>query len=251
MSLNRYIKYYSKHLYRYLTRVFSFKLAIDERGINDAFVFSLVEYCYKKGFANVLIYKSRAPKKESDYGHDFDLFVERSDGKFNYFALQAKAMNFNGKYSGIKSSEKQWEDLKKHEIKFQSKAFYLFYNGQYLTKQFLPLPVRSDCIGIPAIEEYGLGIVENDVVSTLMHSKRSAKFLDFFPQDMDSIRKLFSCEGSGFSGIHGFEMHAIDIKPPYELVKHATADQNEEEENTDLANRDGNASYRIIVKKYP
>lgn len=251
MGINRHIRYYSKHVYRYLTKVFSFKLGMDERGINDAFVISLVEYCYKKGFANVLIYKSRAPKKEFDYGHDFDLFVERSDGKFNYFALQAKVMSFNGKYSSFDYVKKQWEKLKIHEKTFNSKAFYLFYNGQYLTRHIIPSPTRTDCKGIPVIEEYGLGIVENEVVSALMHSKRSAKFLDFFPNDMDSIRKLFSCEGKGISGTYGFEINAIDVKPPYELVLRSPADQNEEDMGTGLANRDGNALYRIIVKKYP
>ena len=252
MSTRRFIRYFSKHIYRYLSRVFSFKLAIDERGINDHLVFKIAEYCDRQGFADVLIYKSRAPKAEPMYGHDFDLFVECEPNKFAYFALQAKVMNFSGKYAGFDTPKEQYEKMKKHEKKFGSKAFYMFYNGKYLTSS-IPMPTRTDCLGTPKIEEYGIGIVENSEVEQVAtrHRKSSIHFTDFYPQLMDAFRKLFYCPCSEINGLYLHEIDNIDIKPPYFQVT-SNSDGFEREEYKDFNPEKvlGNAPIRIIVKKF-
>lgn len=217
MSTRRFIRYFSKHIYRYLSRVFSFKLAIDERGINDHLIFKIAEYCNGQGFADVLIYKSRAPHPESIYGHDFDLFVECRKGEYSYFALQAKVMNYNGKYASFDVAKEQWKKMKEHENSFKSKAYYMFYNGKYLTSS-IPMPTRTDCLGTPKIEEYGIGIVENGEVEKIAAKKSSIKFTDFFPQQMDTFRKLFYCPCSEINGVYLHQIYNIDIKPPYFLV---------------------------------
>lgn len=250
MSTRRYIRYFSKHIYRYLSRVFSFKLAIDERGINDHLVFSIVEYCHKQGFADVLIYKSRKPKEETDYGHDFDLFVECENAKFAYFALQAKVMNFNGKYPSFDYAKKQWEKLEKHEKKFYSKAYYMFYNGKYLKTSTLQ-PPKTDCLGIPLIEEYGIGIVENEeIAKKVAGGAKSICFTDFYPEKMNAFRKLFYCSCNDLGGIPLLSFDEIDISFPYDQVKLNSEFSIEESiQNEDLSTPDGGAPIRIIVKR--
>lgn len=253
MGTKRFIRYFSKHIYRYLTRVFSFKLAIDERGLNDHLVFSIAEYCYKQGFADVLIYKSRAPKKEKDYGHDFDLFVECEPDRFAYFALQAKVMDYNGRYAGFDASKRQWEKMKKHEQDFNSKAFYMFYNGKYL-KSSIPTPTRRDYLGsIPKVEEYGIGIVENCEVERVatIPRKSSISFTDFFPHQMDAFKKLFycSCHDLGVTSLSSLK--DIYRNPPYALVTYKQITSPEENsQNSDMELPEGAASIRIIVKKH-
>lgn len=252
MSTKELIRCLSKHIYHYLTHVFSFKLGMDERGINDHLVFTIAEYCHMQKFVDVLIYKSRAPKTESKYGHDFDLYVECCPGLFMYFALQAKVMNFNGKYAGFDISKKQWEKMKKHEKDFRSKAFYMFYNGKYL-KSSAPFPARTDCLGIPIMEEYGIGIVENCEVEKVATTsgKTSLSFADFFPDQMDAFRKLFYCPCGNLGITHLHSINEIDTKPPYFQIT-SNSDDFEDEEYKDF-NPDevrGNAPIRIIVKKF-
>ncbi len=251
MSTKRHIRYLSKHIFRYLSRVFSFKLAIDERGINDNLVFSIVEYCHKQGFADVLIYKSRAPKSEFDYGHDFDLFVECENDKYAYFALQAKVMNFNGGYPNFDYAKKQWVKLKDHENKFGSKAYYMFYNGKYILSS-IPPPTRSDCLEILTLEDYGIGIVENSEIEAFIRTKHTIKFTDFYPNKMDAFRKLFYCSCSDLGVEHLHSSNTIDLNPPYEQVTgNANFNPEEPTQNNDIELAEGSAPIRIIVKKHP
>lgn len=230
--------------------MFGFKLAIDERGINDHLVFSIAEYCHKQGFADVLIYKSRAPKTESKYGHDFDLYVECEKDRYAYFALQAKVMDFKGKYAGFDTKKKQWEKMKEHEKKFKSKAYYIFYNGKYL-KSSMPLPPRTDCLGIPKMEEYGIGIVENDEVEKVAIKKSSIAFTDFFPQQMDAFRKLFYCSCNDLGVTHLYSINDIDIKPPYfQITSNSNSFEGEKYRDFNPERVLGNAPIRIIVKKF-
>lgn len=254
MKLKKYIRNYSTHIFRYLSRVFSFKLAIDERGINDALIFSLTEFCYRQGYSDILIYKSKAPKKEVEFGHDFDLYVECCSSKYMYFAIQAKVLNYEGVYGSFDKSKQQWEKLKEHEKEFKSKAFYMFYNGQFIGNK-IPNPTKSDCLGIPNVLEYGIGIVDNDVISKIVPSKSKVKFDDFYPDNMDTFRKLLMCPCYSLDVKHLFSIEEIEIREPYELVNKTnlaqdpsqTNDRNDQNENEYMI---GKAPIRIIVKKY-
>ncbi len=225
---------FSIRIYDYLSRVFRYRLGMAEIGITDIFLFQVVDYCHNSGLTNIRIYKTNW-KHEAKYGNDIDLYVQRSDGKYNRYALQAKVMSFNGAYKDLKLKQapNQWDKLLEHESKFNSKSFYLFYNGQPAIQPIKTSPTRYDCIGIPSIQELGLGIVETlivkDVRENLPHPTGLVYMRHFFPDYMDSIRKLFCCDGG--SDMRGYDIEEIYTGMPYKLIEYSEKEiKNDEDE---------------------
>jgi len=189
-------------LFDLLTAIFGYRLKLAEIGITDLFVYKLVDYCTARGLTNVFVYHA---KQEAVYGADLDLFVQQATGKYLWFALQAKVMNFMGVYKDLrirKKNPQQWEKLKDNEAKHRNKAFYLFYNGDYPSPSRLPAPVGTDCRGVPALKDYGYGIVERLHIETHFSGGASrAKFTDFYPYKMDALRKLICCDFDDPGGV--------------------------------------------------
>lgn len=236
MSLCDHTRVFSARTYEYLSQVFAYRLGMSEIGITDIFTFQLVNYYNNNGKNSVRIYKTNW-KQESKYGNDIDLFVQRADGKYNRFALQAKVMSFNGAYKDLKlkPTPNQWDKLLDHENKFKSKSFYLFYNGQSTIKPIRIVPNRTDCLGIPPIQELGLGIVETinvkNIRETLPNPTGQIYMRHFFPAHMDSIRKLFCCDGGNFNidELKGYDFKEIYTGAPYELIKLSEPELDREE----------------------
>lgn len=237
MSICDHTRMFSSRTYDYLSRVFRYRLGMAEIGITDIFLFQVVDYCHNFGLTNIRMYKT-SWKQEAKYGNDIDLFVQRADGKYNRYALQAKVMSFNGAYKDLKlkRAPNQWDKLLDHESKFKSKSFYLFYNGQPIIRPIRNAPTRTDCIGIPPIQELGLGIVETPIVKnvreTLSHTTGQVYMRHFFPAHMDSIRKLFCCDGGGFNtnDLNGYDLKEIYTGAPYKLIKFSEQEFEIEEE---------------------
>ncbi len=210
-----FIKSEAPELFDLLTNVFKYKLKLAEIGITDLLIYKLTEYCDVNHLSNVAIYHA---KQESVYGADIDLFVEQTTGKFIWFALQAKVMNHQGVYKDLrikKKSPQQWEKLKHNEATHGAKAYYLFYNGDY-TSFGLPTPTRSDCQGVPGISDYGYGIVERrHIEAHFSGGALKAKLTDFYPHDMDALRKLLCCDYDDPMGLTEYAYADIHTAAPY------------------------------------
>ncbi len=245
-----FIKHEAPDLFKLLTSIFKYNLKLAETGITDLLIFKLTEYCDVNSCSNVEIYHA---KQEFVYGADIDLFVEQPGGKFIWFALQAKVMNYKGVYKDLrikKKSPQQWEKLLHNETTHGSKAYYLFYNGEYTSG--LAMPIRSDCQGIPTLPEYGYGIVERQVIDT--HFKAGATratFNDFYPKDMDSLRKLLCCDHDT-NGLNLYSYSDIHKGVPYFQVYPVsgnTIGEVSNRENPGSADVGASAPYRIIIRK--
>jgi hypothetical protein len=194
VTVCHHVSAFSTAVYQYLSQVFTYRLRMSEIGLTDHFIYSLVNFCTVHTIKNIRIYLT-GTKVESIYGNDIDLFVQDADGLYVWLTFQAKVMSFNGAYQDItlKPAPNQWDKLLQHETDFDSKSYYLLYNGKSNKKRILT-PTRKDCRGIPAMEEYGLGIVETaDLQSQRLKKTGYIYFSDLFPNHMDSIRKIFCC----------------------------------------------------------
>lgn len=195
------IRNFSSDVFHFLTEVFSYGLSFSELGLTDHLTMHITRTSRMAGLQDIEIYKV-GWNIESVYGNDLDLFVQNSSGNFNWYALQAKVMSASGEYSDLKQKNapiQQWQKLKTHESTFGSKAFYLLYNGQFCNTIKNITLTRSDCIGIPPLDELGLGIVEVDDITNLrvgMMPSHPIRFNQVCPDYIDSIRKLFCCINS-------------------------------------------------------
>jgi hypothetical protein len=219
-GLCRQIDLLSKSTYRYLSRVFKYELGIAEIGITDFLIFNIVDYCFKSSLSNVIIYKVNS-YNESLHGNDIDLFIQRLDGKYNWFVLQAKVMSYNGNYKDLrkKKPKSQWDNLLDHEKNKKSKSFYLFYNGKS-TKSTKRSILKSDCKGKYSVEDLGLGIVETSQVKIIKETrKRVENIHEVLLDNMYSMRKLFCCTETQYEGLKGYDFKEINTKAPYELIK--------------------------------
>ncbi|WP_203296530.1 hypothetical protein [Luteirhabdus pelagi] len=198
---------------------------------------------------------------ESVYGNDLDLFIEKSNGTFDWYSLQAKIMGTNGAFKDIKNPTggnlAQWNKLKVHERLFGSKTFYLLYCGNPQLNRITQSPTRSDCIGIPNVEEYGLTIVETDIIKNLRERILSPYgqlfFNNVFPNDTDSIRKLFCCLGKTVKSKKQFKFNEINTKNYQRIYwedQQESSDNQKNLESEDFieTSENGESKYRIIIK---
>jgi len=212
------IREYSKEVYALLTEVFDYRLSYSELGLTDQLVLQIARWEYQMQSGQVEIYKTTWPI-ESVWGNDIDLFIQNSSGAYDWYALQAKVMSFNGAFKDLRypwrSGRGQWDMLLEHEQEFGSKGFYLLYCGR---SQAAPtgVPTRSDCLGVPAIEELGLGIVDPQIIRNIrLNTLRHSQLFDFtqvFPDHIDSFRKLFCCDEERTRSVAQFQKEKIDIK---------------------------------------
>jgi hypothetical protein len=248
------VRSFSRAVYSHLTEVFSYRLSFSELGLTDHFVLNLVRNTNWNGLQDVEIYKV-GWNIESVYGNDLDLFVQTNLGTYNWYALQAKVMSSNGSYKDLKEKtfalQQQWDKLLDHETQFNSKTFYLLYNGYYNTRRPLATnPTRSDCIGIPPIQELGLGIVETGTIKTIRADKTPSAnlyFTDVFPQYIDSIRKLFCCKGSLPATKKQFTRDEIKTDSYQRIYLNDNIKGEEIDNENVLTLPEGFAPYRIIL----
>src|SRR5690606_12147965 len=194
------IRSFSRAVFDFLSETFSYGLTFSELGMTDHLVFNITRY--KKFTADNSLEIYKLPWTiESIYGNDLDLFIENSTGTFNWYSLQAKVMSNNGAFKDIINpvggNLAQWNKLRAHERLFGSKTYYLLYCGNPQINRITQGPTRSDCLGIPDLEEYGLSIVETNIIKNLRERTLSSYgqlfFNNVFPDYADSLRKLFCC----------------------------------------------------------
>jgi hypothetical protein len=248
------IRQFSRDVYHFLTDVFSYRLNFSELGLTDHLVLQLARHSRFSGLNTVEIFKMPWII-ESVYGNDIDLFIQNNSGTYNWYALQAKVMSSNGAFKDLKfkpfATSQQWDKLLLHETTFGSKTYYLLYSGRS-SRHPTVTPTRTDCIGVPAIEELGLGIVETHVISAIrtvtLRPAQQFYFRHVFPNDIDSLRKLFCCFGNLPPTSRQFKREEIDTtgyQKIYFLEDREIGDSEYEPDSVTM--KDGNAPLRLIV----
>lgn len=243
------IRRFSKAVFNFLTEVFDSGLSFSELGLTDHLVLDIVRHSNLTGLQDVEIYKV-GWNIESVYGNDLDLFIQNSSGLYDYYALQAKVLSSNGAYKDLKEkpiqvNNQQWDKLLDHETTFGSKSYYLLYNGKYDNTNFTL--TRKDCIGIPTIDELGLGIVETKTIKSIrstMTPYSNLYFNHLCPDHMDSIRKLFCCPSNLSKSKKQFDRKEI-VTDGYQRIYRNEKTQDDQIE-TKL--QEGFAPIRMIIK---
>lgn len=260
MSKCNKIRSFSRAVFEFLSETFSYGLTFSELGMTDHLVLNIVRHKSITSDNSIEIYKLPWTI-ESIYGNDLDLFIQNSSGTFDWYSLQAKIMSNNGAFKDIKNpvggNLAQWNKLKTHETLFGSKTYYLLYCGNPQINRITQNPTRSDCIGIPDIEEYGLSIVETNIIKHLRERTLSSYgqlfFNNVYPNDTDSLRKLFCCTDKTVKSKKQFKLEEINTRS-YQRIY--SENQNPSRDNQkDFGNEDyretsenGESKYRIIIK---
>lgn len=254
------IRHFSNSVFDFLSDTFSYGLTFSELGMTDHLVLNIARYKRDTSDSSVEIYKLPWTI-ESVFGNDLDLFIENSSGTFDWYSLQAKIMSDNGAFKDIKNptdgSVSQWDKLGHHEILFGSKTFYLLYCGNPRINTINQRPTRRDCFGIPPLREYGLSIVETDVIKNLRENFLTPYgqlfFSNVFPKNTDAIRKLFCCNGNGAQSKKQFKLSEIKTDK-YKKIYSEEDNNSNKNQNDDsykpviTKSRDGESKYRIIIK---
>jgi hypothetical protein len=250
------IRDFSQAVYNHLTEVFKYRLSFSEIGLTDHLMLEMARFSRFSGLSNIEIYKMPWTI-ESAFGNDIDLFIQNKSGTFNWYALQAKVMSYNGAFKDLKfkkgATTQQWDKLLSHEKAYGSKTYYLLYSGQPLN---LPTsaPKRKDCLGIPTIYELGLGIVETKVISSIRTTTlKPTQFFYFnhvFPNHIDSIRKLLCCPSDLPETLRTYQRSDIETGRYQRIGITDNAETNDinEKELEPLITEDGNAPIRLIIK---
>ena len=246
------IRRFSEAVYEFLTEVFDYRLSFSEIGLTDHLLLELARHSRITRDRSIEIYKMPWTV-ESIYGNDIDLFIQNSAGTYNWYALQAKVMSFNGAFKDLKfntrATTQQWDKLLLHETKFGSKTYYLLYCGKSLRPP-TDLPVRTDCIGVPPIEELGLGIVETNVIQRIrtvdINHSQLFYFRHVFPNEIDSIRKLFCCSGNLTPTTKQFKKVDIETRG-YQKIYFMDDNVTKIDNDVNIELNDGNAPIRIII----
>ncbi|MGY3214023.1 hypothetical protein [Mucilaginibacter sp. HD30] len=249
MSIQTTIRQFSIDVFYFLTSVFRHNNSFAELGLTDHLVHRLSEYLASSGSNVIEIYKSTW-KTETKYGNDLDLYIQNASGTYSWYALQAKVMSANGAFKDIKIKGKileQWDKLFIHEKKFGGKSYYLLYCGK--SKAFpTALPHRSDCFGVPQVEELGLGIVETSIIKNIrtvtLTSGSLLYFKHVFPDHIDSVRKLLCDLTNAAPSTKQFTRGEIDTNG-YQRIY--SADNIESVNQDDLKPKAGLAPIRIII----
>jgi len=249
-----FTRFLSIRIHEFLTDVFKYNLGFSELGMTDHIMYEFAKYSKSSGTNDIEIFKTNW-KIESIYGNDLDLFVEQKNGKYLWFALQAKIMSPNSAFKDLKSNPisliHQWDKLLSHESTFGSKSYYLLYSGYPRKNKISSLPIRTDCIGIPNREEYGLSIVETTEVktirNTIINTYQQFFYKYVYPKKTDSFRKLICCPVKT-SGMKEYERADIDTSNYYKIDTSGEIENDDKLDEQDTKGKNVNAKYRMIIK---
>lgn len=91
-----------------------------------------IQHYNKKGIPNFDLY-AKPSWEENYFGSDIDVFIETNPNKYRWFALQAKILKKNNRYTTLRDSSDefmQWEKLEILKKVSDCTPFYLLYNGK-------------------------------------------------------------------------------------------------------------------------
>jgi len=139
---------------------------------------------------NVSIWANRG-QKEDISGSDIDIFVETKENLFVWWALQAKVLKQNGRYSNLKKQSHgtyQWEKLDRLSQVSGCIPKYLFYNG---VRKFKSNGIDG-CHNSFNENQFGCSLVDIDVVENFVLSGKN-KFTDYHPDHTEPWRIIVCC----------------------------------------------------------
>lgn len=131
------------------------------------------------------------------YGSDLDIFIETQPGGYRWFALQAKILKKNNRYTTLRDTSDdtmQWEKLKLLEAISGCKSYYLLYNG----KDDFTSTLLKDCKGDFFGNQFGCSLVEPNIIEHLATKKSGIRFVnptfeDIHPKYAIPWRRLTCC----------------------------------------------------------
>ena len=249
-----YIQFYSTCTWEYLSEVFSYRLKGSELGFTDDLVFRIVQF-YKGRPSDCEVYAFSDNVRESIRGADIDLFIQDTEtGRYQYFMLQAKVMDHNGRYKDIRkwSYNAQFNRLIRAAHKEGAFPLYLLYNG---------LTGRSTV----GNTHWGLSIVEAARVRTLRHNQRKLNkapyitFDDLHPLNMQPFHLLFcDIDSNNYNLPPTIDGRNVYTGFPYVIKKYDTREEQVDDSKSPVAIDEGLAiignrnlaPVRIVIKSY-
>lgn len=200
----------SNFIWHYLTEVFSYSLPVAEIGLTNHLVFDMVNYYANKG-SLCEAFAIHAPK-ESLRGADIDLFIENESGLFIHYMLQAKVMNYSGRFLDISkwSPSAQFVKLKNTAYTENATPLYLLYSGKSNKSTLGNSSHGASVIGAEAICNYRYG-------QKLSKSKRVEKlhFDILYPLGLEPYQVLFCGESDKIKKAKGKSFSEIYTGYPY------------------------------------
>lgn len=147
-----------------IIRAHDVKMDLKEIGITADIIVDILHY-NKKGIPNFDVY-ARPGWDENTYGSDIDIFIETDPGDYCWFALQAKILKKNKRYTTLRDSSDsimQWEKLMLLEGLTGCKGYYLLYNG----KGGFTISQNNLCNRNFSEKHYGCSLVEPSIIMNL------------------------------------------------------------------------------------
>jgi len=185
----------SKSIWSRLVRAHRVNTDLKEVGLTADIIVDILNFNIDE-VANFEIY-AKPGWNEDIYGSDIDLFIETAPNHYRWFALQAKVLKKNNRYTSLRQvshGTMQWEKLALLEAISRCKSYYLLYNGHNSFKEVLP----DDCKGAFVNEQYGCTFVEPRDIERLANVTAGGTFVsptfeDFHPQHAIPWRMLTYC----------------------------------------------------------
>lgn len=187
------INYYEEAVWRYLSNVFQYRLKASELGFTDDLIYRITDF-YGGRPENCEVYSFNDNVFEATRGADIDLFIEENGtGYYHFYMLQAKMMNYEGKYKDIKrwTPNAQYYKLINRARIEGAFPLYLLYNGN----------TANSNIGNT---HWGLSIVEATQVGGLRFGQRVLAqapiitFNELHPLNMKPFHVLFCDSTIGY-----------------------------------------------------
>jgi hypothetical protein len=251
-----FIQLYETIVWNYLSDVFRYSLKSSELGITNDLVYRIVSFYgrFQPQYCEVYIFNERI--HENRRGADIDLFIEdNGSGNFHFFMLQAKIMNYKGRYKDIRnwSPHAQFNTLINSASTEGAYPLYLLYNGK----------TGNSNIGNT---NWGLSIVEASQIRNLrlsqststriprvtfnqLHSRGMNPFNVLFC-NLPSKYKLSSIPGKNI--YKGYPYVQINRTPDQNLSEKGEEESNEDKhidvEGLKIIKDKNLALFRIIIK---
>lgn len=143
---------------------------------------------------------------EAVYGSDIDVFLGIGGGRYIWFALQAKLLKSNGRYTTMKDGYSttnlsyQWEKLTLLEAASAGcKSYYLFYNGVIGGFKYSGIDHCNQSFGE---KDFGCSLVETNKIKADMDARmkgvtyHNPTFKDYHPSLAMPWRTLVCCPHS-------------------------------------------------------
>ena len=251
----------AEEVWKRINRAHEVGVDLHEEGITRDILVDILQFSkYQK--ANFNVYAKKG-ENENVYGSDIDIYVETIKGHYKRYALQAKILKKNKRYTTLRDGYTltnptyQWEKLEllvkdENEKKNDISAFYLLYNGMERATGFVFK--ETDSCGRAYLEsQLGCSLVKlNDMrkLALKTNSKNgcfvSPKYDNIHPELSDPWRTIVCCKKIQKEGYNLYKEE--DVKN--DIIGYDKLDSKDENiENIDLKNDNTEEEKQAIESK--